>query len=52
MRVPKFRHAFLPPAILVSDVAEWMIRKGLAEKVPSYADIVAADFVSDHARAQ
>jgi ABC-type nitrate/sulfonate/bicarbonate transport system substrate-binding protein len=52
MRIPRFRHSFLPPESLVSDVEAWMTRKGLAEKVPSYRDIVAADFASDHARAQ
>ena len=52
MRVPRFRHAFLPPEALFFDVEAWMKRKGLTEKVPSYTDIVTADFVSDHARAQ
>ena len=51
MRIPKFQHAFLPPEALVADVETWMMRKGLVDRVPAYADIVAADFVSSHAPA-
>jgi NitT/TauT family transport system substrate-binding protein len=51
MRIPEFRHAFLPPEALVADVEAWMTRKGLVEKVPSYAELVVADFAPDHARA-
>ena len=50
LRVPKFRHAYLPPEGLVADVEAWMTRKGLVERVPSYGEIVAADFVSGNAR--
>jgi NitT/TauT family transport system substrate-binding protein len=52
MKIPKFRHAFLPPASLVSDVETWMKRKGLTENVPSYTDLVAPGFVTANARAQ
>ncbi|MGO9310932.1 MAG: ABC transporter substrate-binding protein [Spirochaetia bacterium] len=51
MKVPRFHHAFLPPDSLVTDVGNWMVRKGLTDKRPSYADIVATGFLSDHARA-
>jgi NitT/TauT family transport system substrate-binding protein len=52
MRIPKFRHAFLPPEPLVADVEAWMMKKGLVERVPAYGDIVAADFLPGNARDQ
>jgi NitT/TauT family transport system substrate-binding protein len=51
MRVPAFRHAFLPSESLVTDVGTWMKGKGLVEKVPSYDELVLADFAPDHAPA-
>jgi NitT/TauT family transport system substrate-binding protein len=51
MRIPVFSRAFLPSETLVSDVGAWMKEKGLVEKVPSYEELVLADFAPDHARA-
>jgi NitT/TauT family transport system substrate-binding protein len=52
MRLGRFRHAFLPPEALVSDVSAWMKGKGLVDRQPFYEDIVARGFLSDHARAK
>jgi NitT/TauT family transport system substrate-binding protein len=51
LRIPRFRHAFLPPEDLVADVGKWMMNKGLVDKVPSYSEIISAGYISDHARA-
>ena len=47
MRIPRFAHHALPPPALVDDVGAWMIRTGLLDKAPGYADIVTADFAPD-----
>lgn len=52
IRIPRFRHAFLPPESLVADVAGWMLAKGLAKKIPAYPEIVDPGPVVDHARAE
>jgi len=51
IRIPRFRHAFLPPEKLVADVAGWMVGKGLAKDVPSYRDIVDPGLVAERAPA-
>ena len=52
LRIPKFRAAFLPPEALVADVEAWMLRKGLVDRVPSYGEIVAGNYISGNARDQ
>jgi len=49
LRIPRFRHAFLPPEDLVADVARWMVRKGISKDIPTYRDIVDVSFIEGHA---
>jgi NitT/TauT family transport system substrate-binding protein len=51
MKIPRFRHRFLPPESLVSDVSAWMIRTGLLDRSPLYRQIVAPDYAPADARA-
>jgi NitT/TauT family transport system substrate-binding protein len=51
IRIPKFRHAFVPPESLVADVARWMVEKGITRDVPAYRDIVDTSFAEGHAPA-
>ena len=52
MRLPRFRHRFLPSEQLVADVGAWMVRKGLVDALPAYGQIVVSDFAAGDARAQ
>jgi NitT/TauT family transport system substrate-binding protein len=46
MQIPPFHSSFLPSPLLVVDVGRWMMQKGLVNRMPSYADIVAPGFAS------
>jgi len=52
MRLPAFHHRFVPPAPLVADVSQWMVRKGLLDSSPAYSEIVEPEFAGSDARAQ
>jgi NitT/TauT family transport system substrate-binding protein len=45
LRIPQFRPAFVPSAQELSDVAAWMVRKGLLKGLPRYTDVVLPSLV-------
>ncbi len=47
MRIPRFRRSFIPSPSQVSDVAGWMMEKGLVSATPRYDEICVQGFASD-----